>query len=163
MIPLLDGPKLNGLIERYKAAMFTVNKRMTALLREEMPGDLTLDQFSVIQYVGTRDHCTSTELADVFCVGKSSITAIVSRLVDKKLIERSPDDKDRRVTYLRLTDEGRRIVAELDGRIGALLGAYVSAFDEAEANQFIETYEKLARVIMQGGGEASGEGSGKQS
>lgn len=159
----MDGPKLNGLIERYKAAMFTVNKRMTALLREEMPGDLTLDQFTVIEYVGTRDHCTSTELADVFCVGKSSITAIVSRLVDKKLIERSPDDKDRRVTCLRLTDEGRRIVAELDGRIGTLLGAYVSAFEEEEADQFIETYEKLARVIMQGGGEASGEGSGKQS
>ncbi|MFC3804125.1 MarR family winged helix-turn-helix transcriptional regulator [Cohnella sp. GCM10012308] len=160
---MLAGPKLNGLIERYKAAMFTVNRRMTALLREEMPGDLTLDQFAIIQYVGTREDCTSTELADVFCVGKSSITAIVTRLVDKGLIVRSPDDKDRRVLYLRLTEAGGRLAADLNERIGSLLGAYVSAFDEAEADQFIETYEKLARAVMDSGSQASEERSGEDS
>lgn len=158
---MLDGPKLSRIIERYKTAMFTVNRRMNALLRDEMPEDLTLDQFAIIEYVSSREQCTSTELADAFCVGKSSITAIVSRLVDKKLLVRAPDGKDRRVTHLRLTDEGGRIVAELDGRVGEVLSTYVGAFDEAEADQFIETYEKLARVIMQGGGQSSEEKGGK--
>lgn len=163
MIRLLTGPKLNGLIERYKAAMFTVNRRMTALLRDEMPGDLTLDQFAIIQYLEARDDCTSTELADVFCVGKSSITAIVTRLVDKGLIVRSPDDKDRRVLHLRLTEAGGRLAADLNERIGSLLGAYVSVFDEAEADQFIETYEKLARAVMDSGSQASEERGGGHS
>lgn len=160
---MLDEPKLTGLIERYKSAMFTVNRRMTALLRDEMPGELTLDQFTVIEYVGSRGRCTSTELADVFCVGKSSITAIVSRLVDKDLLARVPDDKDRRVTYLQLTEEGKRIVTELDSRIGTLLSTYVGAFDETEAIQFIETYEKLACVLVQTGAQAGGEKGGAES
>ncbi|MEK0313529.1 MarR family winged helix-turn-helix transcriptional regulator [Cohnella sp. 56] len=159
---MLDGPKLSRIIERYKSAMFTVNRRITALLRDEMPGDLTLDQFAIIEYVGSRDQCTSTELADAFCVGKSSITAIVSRLVDKELLVRVPDGKDRRVTYLRLTEEGERLVAELDGRIGDVLSTYVGAFDESEADQFIETYEKLARVVMQGGSPITEEKGGKE-
>jgi len=146
---MLDAKALSQIIDRYKSAMFTVNRRLNAMMREEMPADLTLDQFSTIQYIRARGQCTSSELADAFCVGKSSITAIINRLFDKRLIRRLPDEKDRRVTYLELTDEGERIAIELDAKIESLLERYIAHFDEQEAARFIETYEKLARVLVQ--------------
>lgn len=140
----MDRPLLNDIIRRYEAANFLVNRRLNAMIREMMPGELTIDQFATLRYLRKQGKSTSSELADIFCVGKSSITAIVNRLFDKNLIKRLPDDKDRRVTYLALTEEGERISDELEGEIQKLLAKYIQPFHEEEALSFIQTFEKLA-------------------
>jgi len=145
----MDNAQLSSIIQRYEEASFIVTRRINAAIRERMSDDLTLDQYAVIRYMRKRERCTSSELADTFCVGKSSITAIITRLFDKDLIERLPDEKDRRVTYLRLTDEGRRVSDEMEDRIRELLTQYLQHFDKDEALRFIETYEKLGRVLLE--------------
>ncbi|HZG75042.1 MAG TPA: MarR family transcriptional regulator [Paenibacillus sp.] len=145
----MDNAQLSSIIQRYEEASFIVTRRINAAIRERMRDDLTLDQYAVIRYMRKRERCTSSELADTFCVGKSSITAIITRLFDKDLIERLPDEKDRRVTYLRLTDEGRRVSDEMEDRIRELLTQYLQHFDKDEALRFIETYEKLGRVLLE--------------
>jgi len=145
----VDKNQLSSIIERYEEASFVVNRRINAAIRERMSEDLTLDQYAILRYMRKRDRCTSSELADTFCVGKSSVTAIINRLFDKRLIERLPDEKDRRVTYLRLTADGERLSEEMEERIGELLSRYLRHFGRDEALQFIETYEKLARVLLE--------------
>ncbi|WP_309121634.1 MarR family transcriptional regulator [Paenibacillus sp.] len=145
----MDKAQLSSIIQRYEEASFVVTRRINAAIRERMRDDLTLDQYAVIRYMRKNDRCTSSELADTFCVGKSSVTAIINRLFDKDLIERLPDEKDRRVTYLRLTEEGRRLSQEMEDRIQELLTKYLNHFEQDEALLFIETYEKLARVLLE--------------
>ncbi|CAM4283713.1 MarR family winged helix-turn-helix transcriptional regulator [Paenibacillus tarimensis] len=144
----MDKQLLASIIGRYEEVSFTVNRRLNALIRRGMGEELTLDQYSTIRYIRKRGRCTSSELADIFCVGKSSITAIITRLSDKKMIERVQDDKDRRVTYLSLTEEGERTADEIEERIQELLTNYISHFDNEEAIRFIETYEKLGRLLL---------------
>lgn len=143
----MDHKLLQDIICRYEAANFLVNRRLNAMIRELMPEELTIDQFSTLRYLHSQGRSTSSELADVFCVGKSSITAIINRLFDKNLIYRLPDDKDRRVTYLALTEAGKQIFAEMDDKIYELLVKYISPFGEQEAITFIETFEKLAEEL----------------
>ncbi|HZG57615.1 MarR family transcriptional regulator [Paenibacillus sp.] len=145
----MDQQQLSMIIERYEEASFVVTRRINAAIRERMSEDLTLEQYAVIRYMRKRDRCTSSELADTFCVGKSSVTAIINRLFDKRLIERLPDEKDRRVTYLRLTAEGERLSEEMEERIRELLSRYLQHFEKDEALRFIATYEKLAQVLLE--------------
>jgi len=154
----VDKSLLASLIERYEEAQFIVTRRVNAAIRERMPEDLTLEQYGVIRYMRKRDRSTSTEIADVFCVGKSSVTAIINRLHDKGLIDRFPDEKDRRVTLLRLTDEGRRLADAMDDRIQELLSGYLQHFDAKEAFAFIELFEKLAHLLMERMGPEQEEG-----
>ncbi|WP_337100844.1 MarR family winged helix-turn-helix transcriptional regulator [Paenibacillus sp. YIM B09110] len=135
------------IIHRYEAAHFLVNRRLNALIRELMPEELTIDQFSTLRYLHSQGRSTSSELADIFCVGKSSITAIINRLFYKNLIYRLPDEKDRRVTYLALTEEGEQLFDEMDVKMYELLLKYISPFDEQEAITFIQTFEKLAHEL----------------
>ncbi|OBZ10092.1 MULTISPECIES: MarR family winged helix-turn-helix transcriptional regulator [Bacillales] len=144
-----DRALLKQIIDRYEAANFVVNRRLNAMFRELMPHDLTVDQFTVMRYLRTRDKSTSSELADIFCVGKSSITAIINRLFGKNLITRLPDEKDRRVIYLALTEEGNRLCDGMEDKIQVLLAKYIKHFDEQEALDFITTFEKLAKEMMQ--------------
>lgn len=139
---------LKQIIDRYEAATFVVNRRVNAMIREMMPGELTIDQFATLRYLRAQKMSTSSELADIFCVGKSSITAIVTRLSDKNLIKRLPDDKDRRVIYLALTEEGVQICDLMEEKIQQLLSKYMKHFDEQEATAFINTFEKLAKEMM---------------
>jgi DNA-binding MarR family transcriptional regulator len=146
---IVDNRLCKQAIERYKKAMFTVQRRVNALIRELMPADLTVDQYYVIDYIRSHGKCTSSELAEVFCVGKSSITAIMTRLFDKQLVLRVPDEKDRRVITLLLTEEGERLANELGAKVEEMLSGYMNLFGEEETERFLATFEKLAQVIVQ--------------
>lgn len=143
----IEQHQLKSLIERYETASLAVTRRMAALLRDTLAADLTLDQYNILRYINRRRSCTSSELSDAYCVGKSAITAIINRLARKGLIRRTPDRKDRRVTRLSLTREGERLCEALTDRIQHILSRYLGHFTREEATAFIGTFEKLARLL----------------
>jgi len=145
----IDNEMLGQIISRYKGAYFTVNRRLNAMIRERMPDGLTVDQYSTLLCLRESGVSTTSELADTFCVGKSSITAIIQRLFDKQLIVRQADEHDRRVTLLTLTEEGMHITDQIEGSIQELIATFMNQFDEQEAMAFIETFEKLAKAMAQ--------------
>jgi len=140
---------LPDIIRRYETTMFIVNRRVNAFIRELIPEELTIDQFSMLRKINEQGSVTSSELAEWFCVGKSSITAIITRLADKGLLQRRPDSKDRRVTHLELTGEGKELTETLDQKIQEMLGMYLQHFELEEAMQFMYLFEKLGRVLSE--------------
>lgn len=136
------------LVERYITASFNVNRIMQARMMRLMPENLTSDQHETLCYVHECGMCTSSELANHFLVGKSSITAIVKRLVEKGWMERRPDERDRRVTYLSLTPAGLQLMSDVQTKIEQLMAGYIKHFQGTEILAFIETFEKLARLLV---------------
>lgn len=134
-------------LQRYEMANFVVERRMSSMLRDLMPQELTVDQFKMLRYLRHTGSCTSTELAETFCVAKSSITAIVSKLSDKGLIQRLPERSDRRVINLELTEEGARMCQIMEEQVQQILLGIINHFEMEEATVFIETYEKLAEEL----------------
>ncbi|WP_270166553.1 MarR family winged helix-turn-helix transcriptional regulator [Paenibacillus sp. SYP-B4298] len=146
---MVDQSMLPDIIRRYETTMFIVNRRVNAFIRELIPEELTIDQFSMLRKINEQGSVTSSELAEWFCVGKSSITAIITRLADKGLLQRRPDSKDRRVTHLELTGEGKELTEILDQKIQEMLGMYLQHFELEEAMQFMNLFEKLGRVLSE--------------
>ncbi|MBQ4898879.1 MarR family transcriptional regulator [Paenibacillus sp. Marseille-P2973] len=142
------------LIERYMAAYFTVTKRLHGEIREVLQDDLTMDQFQIIDYIVVRGNVTSTELAESFAVGKSSITAIITRLADKGILERTRDEDDRRVVYLSLTDRGLDNYKKAQAKIMETVSTYLVHFGHDEVEGFISVFEKLANLLEEGSGES---------
>jgi len=151
----MDTSMLKELIDRYESATFTVNRIMGAKIRDQLPESITLDQLGILRYIRDRGLCTPSELADFFCVGKSSITAIVKRLADKEFIKRLADEQDRRVTYLALTESGKELVLEVNDKIEGMLTAFMQHFDDQEVRAFIGTFEKLAQMLVEAEGGRS--------
>ncbi|MBA2873746.1 MarR family winged helix-turn-helix transcriptional regulator [Thermaerobacillus caldiproteolyticus] len=141
--------KINVLIERYLSVSFLVTKKAAALVKCEIDEDMTNDQYYLLRYVKKRETCTSTELASVFGVNKSAITAMMNRLVDKGLIQRTRDENDRRVVYLTLTEKGNEWFVKTEEKIHKLVESLIMKFSEQEIESFIQTYEKLARILQE--------------
>jgi MarR family transcriptional regulator, organic hydroperoxide resistance regulator len=57
------------------------------------------------------------ELAKVLVCDNSNVTWITDRLEERGLVERTPDERDRRVKLLVLTPEGRRVREEIQARL----------------------------------------------
>ncbi|MNN93510.1 MarR family protein [compost metagenome] len=73
-----------------------VTRQISARIKDRIPECLTNDQFLILRSINSQELCTSTSLAESFAVGKSSITAIMNRLDEAGLIERTRDENDRR-------------------------------------------------------------------
>jgi DNA-binding MarR family transcriptional regulator len=145
----VDNLKIQELIKRYEAVSYTVHRKAEALIKDEISCDLTNDQQHMLRVISEVRECTSSELADIFDVKKSAITAIVNRLYDRGLINRRRDGNDRRIVYLSLTDEGISLFHQTEQKIHTLVESFITKFNEQEIESFIETYEKLADILIE--------------
>lgn len=146
--------QISEYIGRFEAVMFTVNRRLNALIRECIDAELTLDQFLTLRYIFSRGSCTASELSETFCVNRSATTAITTRLADKNYLMRVPDEKDRRVVSFRLTEQGEAVYENAAQRIHELLAGFIEQFSQEEIDQFLSSFEKLASIIQKDGGES---------
>ncbi|OWA33708.1 hypothetical protein B9G55_20435 [Saccharibacillus sp. O16] len=148
-ISAIDAKKL---IDRFLASWLTIERGMGAVVRSQMQEALTSDQYYLLQHIMQHGPRTSSELAETFKVVKSSITAIVTRLVDRGLIERTRSEADRREVYLSLTEHGLQMAERVDQRISEAVGGYLKHFREEEIETVLSGFERLAKLVMEDGG-----------
>lgn len=139
-------------IDRYVDAYLLVTRRINAQIREQLGEDLTSDQFQVVRVINGTEQCTSSHLAEMLAVGKSSITAIVNRLVDAGIINRTRDEADRRLVYLTLTDYGNSILESAQEQVREIVSPYLQHFEEEDIERFISMFEELGQLMYESGG-----------
>lgn len=139
--------ELRQLINRYQDATNSIYRNVNIMMKEKIHSDITTDQFATLQYIQKHEQCTSTEIAQTFGVGKSAVTAQITRLYEKDLIRRVRDDKDRRNIYLYVTKKGVELIAYTEEKVYGEIGKYLGHFDEAEITEFISSLEKLAAIM----------------
>ncbi|MFD1775093.1 MarR family winged helix-turn-helix transcriptional regulator [Paenibacillus rhizophilus] len=139
-------------INRYIDAYQIVTRRINARIRESIDEGLTSDQFQILRLIDGQPRCTSTYLAEAFSVGKSSITAIINRLAEAGIIERTRDESDRRQVYLTISDYGRGIYETAEHKVLEVISPYLMNFDKDNIELFITMFEKLAQLMQEAGG-----------
>lgn len=78
------------------------------------PWDLSPHHARALRVVSERDGMRLSDLAAALHIAPRSATEVVDGLQERGLVERTPDPGDRRAVLLRVTDEGRRIRAEIE-------------------------------------------------
>ncbi len=87
-------------------------QRMTA---RPCPRDVSLPQFWILMMLREGRKVTMGEIAEALEITPSSLTAIIDRLEQHRLVARTRDTEDRRVVHIERTPEGERIVEEMVG------------------------------------------------
>lgn len=71
-------------------------------------------QPEILEYLSKHGDCSQKELADSLGVSPASIATSLKRMSKENFIERTPDENDRRINRLRITQKGDN--ARLEGR-----------------------------------------------
>ena len=87
------------------------------------------------------------ELADQLFLSRSGLTRLIDRLVKAGLVERASCDSDRRGSYAKLTDEGRRRFEEVrPTHLEGVRRHFLSKLGEEELAQLAAIWPKLGIV-----------------
>lgn len=91
----------------------------------------------------SKDGLKQKEIADEIRVSPSTISEMLSRLVDDGYVERKPDADDRRVKRLCLTEKGRERAEYMLGQITEVLDGLFVNLETGEKEELIRLLDKL--------------------
>lgn len=122
-----------------------------ALVREldrelEARHGLPLSQYEVLLYLDNAPdrRLRMSELASSVLLSQSGITRLVDRLERDGLVVRQPCPSDRRGLHARITDEGRRRLAEArPTHLAGIHETFLSHFDDDELRALAAAWERL--------------------
>ena len=83
------------------------------------------------------------EIGDQTRATSANVTYLIDGLVGEGLVERVQDEEDRRFSYVRLTDAGQALAAQLIPIMVEFMNGALDGFTEEEKVTFIRLLEKL--------------------
>ena len=133
--------------ERHKALvniMYTEGWLRTRMSETLKPFDLTSQQYNVLRILrGSSPKALSTSCIRSRMLDKmSDASRIVDRLNKKGLLERKVCAADKRLVDVHITDEGLKLLAQIDGPINDM-GQLFGAISEEEASTLNLIMDKL--------------------
>jgi len=123
--------------------------RLSRQLRQQLVGDLTQSQVSVLSSVEKLGNPTLGELAAYERVQPPSMTRQVEMLLAKGLVAREVNEKDRRIVRVSLTAAGQRILQKNRSVRTAFVADRLRRFapeERARLGELVELLEKLAEL-----------------
>jgi len=74
---------------------------------------INVTEFSVMEFLYSKGEKSIQEIRDRILLASGSATYVVDNLEKKGYITRNVSEKDKRVTYIRLTEEGMKLMDEI--------------------------------------------------
>jgi DNA-binding MarR family transcriptional regulator len=113
--------------------------------------DLTPVQYAALTAVEAHPGIDQVTLAGLIAFDRTTITGVVDRLVQKGLLVRQTNTRDRRVRELQITKEGRRTLGGIEPAVQAAQRTMLRGLTREEA----DTLLRLLRKAIAAGNELS--------
>lgn len=108
---------------------------------------LTIPQFSLLILTVDEGPLTMSEIAEKLYIASPSVTNLVDRLENQKLIARTPEPGDRRATLIRVTPKGESLVREIRKMSVGRVMHIIERFSGREIGVITRFYELLSRTL----------------
>jgi DNA-binding MarR family transcriptional regulator len=114
---------------------------------------ISLAGLGVLRVLMASDGLKSTELADRAWSSPGTVTSVVTTLVRDGFVERKPDETDRRVVRLYITDQGRALISYYVPQAAARWRKAFDFVDEADEGVirgfFIQMMDHLSQLMRE--------------
>lgn len=116
-------------------------------ITRSMEGRVSASQFIMLMILKQTGPAKASEIAKKMQLTPSAITFMSKDLFGKNLIKRKRDDDDRRAVYIHITEEGSRIVEEIETSIRQSLEGLLVNLTNAELSNIVLILDKLDKNI----------------
>lgn len=120
-------------------AVNEIDRKTSRLLK---PYGLTIGQFAVLEVLYHKGDMTVGEVQEKILSSSGTIPVIIENLEKRKLLFRMKDERDRRRCILRLTEEGKSLIAEIYPINEAMILEEFQIYSEKEKEQLVILLKK---------------------
>jgi DNA-binding MarR family transcriptional regulator len=111
---------------------------------------VTTSQGGTILSFPTEGELTMNELSKIIILDKSTMTRLVDQLVEKGLVHREADMRDRRVVRVGLTDTGKNLRARLEAALQSFYKNALDKFQQKEQDAIIKYLKHMDEAVAKG-------------
>lgn len=137
--------------ERYLNMVFSIFRKRETIVLSDKTTHFNNTELRLIgevlraKYEGKR--LISTQLATLLGVTRSAVSQIVNRLEKEGVVQRVPDDVDRKIAYIEVTDEMLGLYDEDLNNCISFIGRVVKKFGEDKFNTMYDLVEEFMQMI----------------
>lgn len=142
---------LTLLLDRLDQIFQQLLRRMHGELAQKMEKDVTGSQFVVMKTIFEQGQMTVSAVAEALEVSLSAVTALVDRLHRAGYVERSRDENDRRLVWLKVTPAGKEKVGACLAARRQVMRDILGRLPQEDLEELVKIYEKLLSIIQTDG------------
>ena len=125
--------------------------RMARRLRQEAGADLSPSMTAALATIERHGPLTPSELAERERVQRPTVTRVLARLEEARLVVRAADPQDRRCSLVSISDDGRALLEAMRERKDAFLARRIDALEPADREALDRAAAILERMLKEGG------------
>jgi DNA-binding MarR family transcriptional regulator len=141
----MDDASIDTILESMAKILPLFHRKLLRMDLGGITGDLSRLHFSVMGILSEQS-MTVSEIARIALISKSQVTVLIDKLVEKQVVRRYPDEQDRRVIHIMLTDYGRKVHDDIRGAIKRSIREKLSSLTNDEITDMSTALETL-RII----------------
>ncbi len=131
--------------DRIAAAYNVISRSINP--RQMLNIQLTTPQIKVLMGFAEQELLSMGSLSRLHGVSVSTMTSVVSRLIAAKLLRREAHATDRRIVQIGLTEQGRKLTADLFKARRQALKRFLARLSEGDAKKFVSSIEYVALCL----------------
>jgi DNA-binding MarR family transcriptional regulator len=143
----MDDVNIDRILENMFVIMLITHKKMLRMDLGGRPDNLTRLHLAVMGELG-QNSMTMSELANTLMMTKPQLSHLVDSLVSQGIVERRPDEKDRRVINLALTAKGRALLKEMKLKVKENTKKRLASLTTEELSQMSTALETLRNIVI---------------
>jgi len=145
MIKALSKEDWNNILQRIMTSYNDISKSINP--KGLLKINLTAAQIKLLTCFSDREELNMSELSRNLGVSMPTMTAMVDRLVNSKMVKRERDTIDRRVVRAGLTDSGREMLRKLVRIRKKEMEKILMNLTEEEMKGFLTSMEMVAQLL----------------
>ena len=129
--------------------LFRAMQNVETVIKNDISSyQLNTSEFGVLELLYNRGKQPIQSIANRLLMANSSMTYVIDKLEQKKMISRTTDAVDRRSTMIDLTDEGKQFFSSIFPNHIQTLGEIYKCLSVEELNALIESLKKIGYQAM---------------
>lgn len=124
-----------------------MHKKLLAYLKDT---GLTIGQPKVLEYLSEHDGSNQTEITRGCHIEAASLTSVLNRMEERKLLERRTLNGNRRICYIFLTQQGRELAQKVAATFARLEEEAFQSVPESDREAFLRVFASIYHNLSEG-------------
>ncbi|MFC5559451.1 MarR family winged helix-turn-helix transcriptional regulator [Ureibacillus thermophilus] len=138
--------------EELSLKLFVVLSRAMQAVKKRVEEDIRAygmnpTEFAVLELIYSKGEQPIQKIGEKVLIASSSITYVVDKLENKKLLKRKPCPDDRRITYATITEEGKKLMDDIFPKHKKTMAEIFRGVADEEKQKLIELLKKLGYFV----------------